>query len=78
MPKYFFAAILAVKDGQYKAIGLWFEHKANKDKSLANYVVSIDELEKLTGIDFFCNLPDKTENTVEAASKATMLSDWGL
>lgn len=78
VPKYFFAAILAVKDGQYKAIGLWFEHKANKDKSLANYVVSIDELEKLTGIDFFCNLPDKTENTVEAASKATMLSDWGL
>lgn len=78
VPKYFFAAILAVKDGQYKAIGLWFEHKANNDKSLANYVVSIDELEKLTGIDFFCNLPDKTENTVEAASKTTMLSEWGL
>lgn len=78
VPKYFFAAILAVKDGQYKAIGLWFEHKANNDKSLANYVVSIDELEKLTGIDFFCNLPDKIENTVEAASKTTMLSEWGL
>lgn len=78
VPKYFFAAILAVKDGQYKAIGLWFEHKANSDKNLANYVVSIDELERLTGIDFFCNLPDKTENTVEAASKSTMLSEWGL
>lgn len=78
VPKYFFAAVLAVKDGQYKAIGLWFEHKTNKDTKLSNYVVSIDELEKLTGIDFFCNLPDKIENTVEAASKTTMLSDWGL
>lgn len=78
VPKYFFAAILAVKDGQYKAIGLWFEHKKNNDKHLSNYVVSIDELEKLTGIDFFCNLPDKTEKKVESATKAEMLIDWGL
>lgn len=78
VPKYFFAAILAVKNGQYKAIGLWFEHKANSDKNLRNYVVSIDELEKLTGIDFFCNLPDNIENKVESASKSEMLIDWGL
>lgn len=78
VPKYFFAAILAAKDGQYKAIGLWFEHKKNNDKHLSNYVVSIDELEKLTGIDFFCNLPDKTEKKVESATKAEMLIDWGL
>ena len=78
VPKYFFAAILAVKNGQYKAIGLWFEHKKNSDKNLSNYVVSIDELEKLTGIDFFCNLPDNIEDKVEAATKSEMLSDWGL
>lgn len=78
VPKYFFAAILAVKNGKYKAIGLWFEHKKNSDKVLSNYVVSIDELEKLTGIDFFCNLPDSIENKVESATKAEMLSDWGL
>ena len=78
VPKYFFAAILAVENGKYKAIGLWFEHKKNSDKVLSNYVVSIDELEKLTGIDFFCNLPDSIENKVESATKAEMLSDWGL
>lgn len=78
VPKYFFAAILAVKNGQYKAIGLWFEHKKNNDNVLSNYVVSIDELEKLTGIDFFCNLPDSIEDKVESATKAVMLSDWGL
>lgn len=78
VPKYFFAAILAVKNGQYKAIGLWFEHKKNNDSVLSNYVVSIDELEKLTGIDFFCNLPDSIEDKVESATKAEMLSNWGL
>lgn len=78
VPKYFFAAILAVKNGQYKAIGLWFEHKKNNDNVLSNYVVSIDELEKLTGIDFFCNLPDSIEDKVESATKAEMLSNWGL
>ena len=28
--------------------------------------VSIDDLEEKTGIDFFCNLPDDLENTVES------------
>ena len=73
--KYFFTAILAVKDGQYHALGLWFEHKNNKDENLRTYAVSIDRLEQLTGIDFFCNLPDDTENTVEAKLD---LSWWGL
>lgn len=27
--------------------------------------VSIDRLEELTGIDFFCNLPDSIEDEVE-------------
>ncbi len=75
VPKYFYVAVLAVKNGQYHALGLWFEHKSNKDTNLRSYAVSIDRLEQLTGIDFFCNLPDDTENTVEAKLD---LSWWGL
>lgn len=75
VPKYFFAAILAVKDGQYHAIGLWFEHKANTDTNLRTYAVTIDRLEQLTGIDFFCNLPDDTEKAVESKLDLTW---WGL
>ena len=45
------------------------------DKNLKDYAVSIDELERFTGIDFFCNLPDNTENAVEAT---LTLSDWNL
>lgn len=75
VPKYYFTAILSVKNGKYHALGLWFEHKSNDDKKLRNYAVTIDRLEKLTGIDFFCNLPDAIENEVEAKID---LKWWGL
>ena len=76
IPKYFFAAILRVKNGQYNALGLWFEHKNDHSTSLKAYACSIDELEKRTGIDFFCNLPDDRERVIEAAKPNDAL--WGL
>ena len=75
VPKYFFMAILKVKNGTYDAIAFWIEHKVNSDTNLAKYAISIDQLEKNTGIDFFCNLPDDIENQVEARC---VPSDWGL
>lgn len=68
VPRYFFMAILCKNAEGYKAIAFWVEHK-NEDHStdnLRDYAISIDELEKKTGIDFFCNLPDATENRVES------------
>ena len=76
IPKYFFAAILRIKNGQYNALGLWFEHKNDHSTSLKAYACSIDELEKRTGIDFFCNLPDDRERVIEAAKPNDAL--WGL
>lgn len=67
VPRYFFCALLMVKNGQYNAIGLLFLHEANDDEALAKYAMSIDELEAKTGIDFFCNLPDRREEVIEAA-----------
>lgn len=72
VPKYFFMAILcknkSAVNGGYKAIGFYMEHRSfyEDEKNLAPYVVSIDNLERLTGIDFFCNLPDGIENQVES------------
>lgn len=77
VPKYFYMAVLCVKDGQYKAIGFWTEHTDERIKHTkpADYAISIKELEALTGIDFFCNLPDEIE---EKAESSYQLSDWGL
>ena len=77
VPKYFFTALLLKNSSGYRAVGFWLEHTAN-DRSgdnLKNYAMSIDELEQLTGIDFFCNLPDDDESKVEASYSANA---WGL
>lgn len=66
VPEFYYMAVLRKKGDTYDAIGLWFEHKANSAKNLSPYVRSIDELEELTGIDFFYNLPDDVEQRVEA------------
>ena len=76
VPKFFFMALLRVKNGVYNAMGFWIEHKPSNDKRLAKYAVSIKELERKTGIDFFCNLPDDIENVVEEAAVNNTL--WGL
>ncbi len=77
VPKYFFMAVLCKNSQGYKAIGLWTEHYAtdHSNDNLLNYVVSIDELERLTGIDFFCNLPDDLEEKTE---KIVYPSAWSL
>ena len=78
IPKYFFVALLMKPaKSDYRAIGFWIEHDAidHSGDALSKYVKSIDELEALTDIDFFCNLPDATENKVE---KALAPAQWGL
>ena len=76
-PKYFFCALLLKNAMGYRAIGFWMENE-NIDRSndkLKIYAKSIDELERITGIDFFCNLPDNIEDKVEASVST---SAWGL
>ncbi|MBR7049277.1 MAG: DNA/RNA non-specific endonuclease [Prevotella sp.] len=69
VPGYFYMAFLCKKPqsqgGGYEAAAFWVEHKVSADNKLLKYLISIDELEQKTGIDFFCNLPDKTEELVE-------------
>lgn len=81
IPQYYFMAILQCKNNTYKAIAFWMEHKdyhvsdPPSGSELSSKVISIDELEKKTGIDFFHNLPDAIENVVESSYS---LSAWGL
>lgn len=69
VPKFFYTAMLMKKGGKYSAMAFWVEHTNKKltGDDLQKYAVSIDELESLTGIDFFCNLPDNIEKAVESS-----------
>ena len=77
VPRYFFMAIVSQTTKGLRGIGFWMEH-LDEDRSgdlLSKYAMSIDALESKTGLDFFCNMPDETENAVEAT---LTLSDWNL
>ena len=80
VPKYFFVALLLKNSQGYKAIGFWMEHKSSYDKKqpLSDYAVNIEELQRLTGIDFFCNLPDDVEQKVEQLPIENVKRAWGV
>lgn len=69
VPKYFYMALLARTGNTYKALAFWTNHTndAQSNTSISSCVITVDELERRTGIDFFCNLPDDIENAVESA-----------
>lgn len=73
IPKYYFSTILSYKNGQYKAVGFYIEHTYDKTKNIKACAMSIDELEQKTGLDFYHNLPDAIETSIEANYKE---SDW--
>lgn len=79
VPKYFYMAVLHYNKATntYQGVAFWTLHQDDNDTNtnLNNYAITIDELEKRTGIDFFCNLPDDIENRVE---KSVSVKAWGL
>ena len=66
-----FYKVLLIDDNGYKGIGFWCENVAGK-KKLKTYARSIDEIEELTGLDFFHRLPDEIEEKVES------VYDWNV
>lgn len=67
VPKYFYKILMDETNGEYKMIAFLVPHE-NSKKPLYEFVVSVDEIEKMTGIDFFPALPDKIENDLEKRS----------
>jgi endonuclease G, mitochondrial len=65
VPKKFFKVMLQTDGQRYRAIGFVIpQHYKNAD--LVPYAQSIDEVERVAGLDFFPALPDNVENQVEA------------
>lgn len=64
VPEAFFKVILSMK-GTPKAIGFIYKNTSG-NHPLDSYVNSVDEVERITGIDFFPALPDELEKKVEA------------
>ncbi len=67
VPNKFYKIILDYTQPEIKAIAFLIPHKESKSP-LYNFVVTIDDIEKLTGIDFFPELPDTIENKLESSN----------
>lgn len=67
VPNEFYKVLIDTNSGKTKMIAFLLPHK-DSNKPLYEFVVTVDELERLTGIDFFPELDDKTEIRLEASS----------
>lgn len=65
VPDYYFKAILDIQPPKHKAIGFILKHEKS-NATLASLSVSIDSVERFTGLDLFAALPDSTETLLEA------------
>jgi len=71
VPPYFYKLALDMEANPPKAIAFLMLNGTNT-KPITSYAVSIDSIEKITGIDFFYMLPDTLENRVEAMSDVSL------
>lgn len=74
VPQRFFKVILVPYIATLRAIGFIFPNDRAVDP-LRSYAVTVDSVERITGMDFFSALPDEQESRIEAELS---LSSWGL
>lgn len=65
VPQYFYKVVLVYKPTGVKAIGFLLPNKASS-ATLSSFAVSVDSIEKLTGLDFFPKLTDDIEQKAES------------
>ncbi len=69
VPNYYFKVAIMQDGSRYRGIGFWIDHWNTAQYSGTNIVVNaktIDEIEILTGFDFFVNLSDTDEAEAES------------
>ncbi|RXQ87630.1 DNA/RNA non-specific endonuclease [Ancylomarina salipaludis] len=69
VPENFYKIVFREKAGQSDMIAFLMANK-NSEQPLSSFIVSVDELESLTGLNFFPQLPDDIENKLEAQHSA--------
>ena len=72
VPRYYYKIIARGTQSNPEILAFLFLGKEST-KSLRQFTVSVDEIEKRTGIDFFENLPDEVEAKLESS---VAVADW--
>jgi len=64
IPNKFFKTIIGLKNNKYYSIGFVISNEQS-DKSIFDYVTTIDSIEKIINFDLYYKLNDKIENKIE-------------
>lgn len=64
VPEYYYKVVLDYKPPITEAIGFIMKNGGSKEP-LSSFAVTVDSVEKVSGIDFFPSLPDSVEDAVE-------------
>ena len=66
VPEGFFMIVVDESEGRVRAQAFLFPQEIPERGDLADFAVSIDEIEQRTGLDFLSDLPDDVEDALEA------------
>lgn len=73
---YYKALLRLAKDKSWSAVAFWFDNKPLTGTDVKAAAMSVDELEKKVGVDFFVNLDADTQKTVESADPTQTTWWW--
>ncbi|MDR2804037.1 MAG: DNA/RNA non-specific endonuclease [Dysgonamonadaceae bacterium] len=65
IPDAFFKALLQNDNGKWSAIAFLFTNESGR-KPLSTYALTVEDIQQITGIDFFPALPDSIEHEIES------------
>jgi endonuclease G len=70
IPEAFYMIVVDESDGRVRAEAFLFPQETPAAARMDDYIASIDEIERRTGLDFLSELPDAAENALEARKVA--------
>lgn len=75
VPEKFYKVILYCNKPDIRMVGFLLNNEGS-NKSLKEFVVPVDFIEQLTGLDFFPKIPDDLEQKLESKSREEVVDEW--
>jgi endonuclease G len=66
VPDAFYQLVVSQENGKLRAFALCMPQTLRRRTPVRTTLISVDDLEKLTGFDFLADLPDDVENRLES------------
>jgi len=79
VPRYYFKAIFKVEEKRPSVVGFLFDQTNSTDARLEEFIVPIDSIEKITGLDLFSNMYGDWEEEIRLEKqRGRTVGQWTL